>query len=430
MQKRLALLLLIFLLFLSSCRGADPPVSPASDPAEESAALPPAETVPDSPEEGIFIPEEYAKGEPVLFNGITRLYYGGDAKDITLTGLPVYTLEGLSRTPRCRTLSIYTQTGKLDWSPVGTLKELVSLTVSFTPELDFSAFSGAGSLESVFCLRAGSYRLRGIEKLSSLRSLSLGGGVLSDPEALSGLSGLRDLTLTGTGIESLSFLREGLPSLVTLDLSHNPLSDLSALTPEAFPALREIKVSSCPCPEGIASGLEEIFKDRDVRVITSDGNDASLASLWADAAFGEECFFTGLPEDALIGEKLSAAVTADLILTDSARRDLAPELAPLASLPALRALSLTRGGLADVSFLEGMTSLKSLSLCDNLLTDDALSPLASLSSLEELDLSGNPVTAEGLRKLQEALPKTRIVAFQKEFRYCYPAGVFDDAFAS
>jgi hypothetical protein len=58
--------------------------------------------------------------------------------------LPVYTLEGLSRTPHCRTLSIYTQTGKLDWSPVGTLKELVSLTVNFTPELDFSAFSGAG----------------------------------------------------------------------------------------------------------------------------------------------------------------------------------------------------------------------------------------------------------------------------------------------
>ena len=423
---RLLCLMLSAFLVLSFAGCAEKAPVPSSETADSAS---PAETGLPPAEEGTYVPEEYGKGEPVLYNGISRIYYGADAEEITLTDLPVYTLDGLLRTPECRTLSVYTQTGNLDWSPVGTLKKLVSLKINFTPELDFAALSGAEKLEDVFCLHAVNYKLAGIEKLSSLRSLSLGGGRLADPEALSALDGLEELTLTGMGLESLSFLQDGLPALRTLDLSHNPLSDLSALTPEAFPALQEIKVSSCPCPDGIADTIQKTFEGRGVKVVTTDADEASLASAWANSDFGEECFFSGLPEDALIGEKLASAVTVDLTLQESARRDLAPELSTLASLPALRSLRLARGGLSDVSFLSGLSLLESLSLEENMLTDESLDALASLTSLRELDLRGNPVTAAGLRKLQESLPQTRILAFQKELRYCYPEGVFDPKFA-
>lgn len=441
MKKRGLYLFILFLLIASliltfiSCVKTNPIPSSevrtasdsTSDEEDESSSHP--ESDPGLEDEGYYIPQEYEKGEPVLYNGITRIYYGADAEEITLTGLPVYTLEGLLRTPKCRKLFLYSQTGKIDWTPVGTLKELTELKVNFTPVLDFSAITGAEKLESVFCLRAGLYNLKGIGKLASLRSLSLGGGILSDPEAIGEIATLEELTLAGMGIESLSFLGKGMPVLKMLDLSHNPLSDLSALTPEAFPQLREIKVSACPCPDEIANTLGQVFEGHDIKVVTVDERDVSLASAWANTDFGEECVFSGLPEDAMIREKLASAVTVDLTLLESASRDLVPELSPIASLPSIRTLRLARGGLTDASFLSGMTALESLSLEENMLTDEALPALYSLTSLKELDLSGNPVTADGLRKLQKALPSTQIRVFQKELRYCYPEDVYDPLFA-
>ena len=372
--------------------------------------------------------EESATSEPVLYNGITRLPYGEEDTQITLTGLPVYSVAGLSRTPHAREIFIYSSTAKIDWSPVGTLRELEKFTVNFTPAFQFSDLEGAEALESITILHVDSCDLSGIEKLGALRSLSLGGGKLLHPEKLKELEHLETLSLPGTGIETPHFLSGGLSSLQTLDLSYNPLGDLSMLTPDAFPNLKKITLTSSYCSEEVIRTIQSAFQEQPLKVETTDPYDENLRLIWNGGDFGDSCFFEGLPLG-IEANTLSSCRDLELLLHVSAGRDLAPELSFLSSLSELRSLRLAGGGFSDVSFLKGMTHLTTLSLDGNMLTDTSLFDLAALTSLEDLILLGNPVTAEGLKALQKALPDTRIVAFSKEFADYYPKDVYDAAFA-
>lgn len=287
---------------------------------------------------------------------------------------------------------------------------------------------GAEALESITILHVDSCDLSGIEKLGALRSLSLGGGTLIHPEGLTDLVQLKSLSLPGMGIITPAFLSGGLSSLQTLDLSYNPLGDLSMLTPDAFPNLKKITLTSSYCSEEVIRTIQSAFQEQPLKVETTDPYDENLRLIWNGGDFGDSCFFEGLPLG-IEANTLSSCRDLELLLHVSAGRDLAPELSFLSSLSELRSLRLAEGGFSDVSFLKGMTHLTTLSLDGNMLTDTSLFDLAALTSLEELILLGNPVTAEGLKALQKALPDTKIVAFSKEFADYYPKDVYDAAFA-
>jgi Leucine-rich repeat (LRR) protein len=87
-------------------------------------------------------------------------------------------------------------------------------------------------------------------------------------------------------------------------------------------------------------------------------------------------------------------------------------LAHLAGLNQLQWLNLDRtqitdGGLAGIA---GLTQLQSLNLDRTQITDAGLAHLAGLTQLRDLRLRNNPqVTDEGVKKLQQALPKCRII---------------------
>jgi len=55
-----------------------------------------------------------------------------------------------------------------------------------------------------------------------------------------------------------------------------------------------------------------------------------------------------------------------------------------------------------------MTSLKTLSLPATKITDKGLEKLHKLSELTELNVKGAGVSADGVKKLQAALPKCKI----------------------
>jgi len=57
--------------------------------------------------------------------------------------------------------------------------------------------------------------------------------------------------------------------------------------------------------------------------------------------------------------------------------------------------------------------LKRLSLATSGMTDAGLDHLAGLTNLEELNVTGTKVTADGIARLQAALPKCKIVSSVK-----------------
>ena len=109
------------------------------------------------------------------------------------------------------------------------------------------------------------------------------------------------------------------------------------------------------------------------------------------------------------GEQLESADLAALAGLPLERLNIAcarrlRDPAPLAALKNLTALSLYSCGIADVSALSGMTSLQTLDLRENPVTD--LSPLAALG-LERLSLSEDAAYTEA--SLAALLPGTKIV---------------------
>ena len=85
-------------------------------------------------------------------------------------------------------------------------------------------------------------------------------------------------------------------------------------------------------------------------------------------------------------------------------------LAHLAGLTQLQTLSLGRTEVTDAGLenLQGLTGLQVLSLDDTQITDAGLAHLRGLTALQTLYLHDMKVTDAGVKKLQEALPNSKI----------------------
>lgn len=171
--------------------------------------------------------------------------------------------------------------------------------------------------------------LKGLEKCTGLKELTVIDSQVQDLNFLSGLTSLTSLTLSGNNIQDLSAL-SSLTSLESLTLSGNNIQDLSALS--SLTSLKTLDLS----------------------------DNASLADL-----------------SKLSG--LSKLKTLDVSNT---------KVRDLTGLPTgLTSLKASGNNIEDMSKISGLTSLEYLDLSDNLISD--LTDLSGFNSLTTLKLQGN-----------------------------------------
>ena len=204
---------------------------------------------------------------------------------------------------------------------------------------------------------------RGIEDLSflegmnHLKYLNLSDCTISaDLSAIGALPALEELTMEGCSISSLSFL-EGAPALKKLDLSRNAIGSLNVLS--GIPTLRNLDL-------------------RDNAVSTL----APLASLTE---------LTGLN----VAENLLTTISPISGCTMLSELDVSEnkltEIAAVQQMTGLTSFRAEKNQLTDCSPLSGCTELRTLDISNNLITD--ITMLSGLVKMTDFDFSYNQAAA-------------------------------------
>lgn len=115
-----------------------------------------------------------------------------------------------------------------DYTPLETCPQLTRLITGSMPEGAAETLTGLTGLEELRLYSTPSLDLTLFAEFQNLREVDFFGSTVSHPEALVGLSSLRNVNLGETGVRDLSFC-SSMPALTDLDLRENTLSDLTPL---------------------------------------------------------------------------------------------------------------------------------------------------------------------------------------------------------
>lgn len=281
-----------------------------------------------------------------------------------------------------------------------------------------------------------------LSELTALQSLTLKDNNITDLSALSALKKLSFLHLGGNPVSDLTPLAS-LPELKTLYLDGNPVDDLTPLY--GLKKLRTLSLRDIPVGSNELEALQEALPD--CYVFCDD-----VLEEPKEITLGDITFKSDVTELDLSGQELteltalsSCAALTRLDLSHNKISDLTPladlkeltwlclwdnsieDIGPLLTLPKLYYLDLDQNQITDIATLgelptleelwlshnrpesfeplRGLTKLRRLGLNDTGFGDVALEFITPLTSLTELNLEDNEAfTAEGLEKLQEALP--------------------------
>jgi internalin A len=229
--------------------------------------------------------------------------------------------------------------------------DLQSLYASGTGLTDISGLSSCTPLNTVELQQNAITGTPDFTFASQLSVLKLGNNPLGGPPKISGLESLRELVLNETGLTSLAGL--GLPSLTSLEVLGNPVSDLS--------------------PLATATGLTKLRVGG-----TTDVQPASIGFV-------------------------SSLTQLQWLDVYNAKIEALSVLEPLESLRTLNFDHVTLGA-SGLEGLEKLTGLTSLTLNYTNATD--FSALSSLTNLGALNLYGNP----GLTDLSPLVENTGLAA--------------------
>jgi Leucine-rich repeat (LRR) protein len=223
-------------------------------------------------------------------------------------------------------------------------------------------------------------QLDGIECLTSLASANFGiGGATNDItnlEPLRYLKALTELDLSHNPLTDLSALAE-VPSLETLDLSY--AIDGNDLTPLAqAPSLVELRLYGSVVGDLTPLGQSATLRRLDVNNATLN-QPATLASLTKLTELNVSNLGDATPLGALTN------------LTSLTVRDAMSNINALSSLVNLTYLDAYAIGMNSAAPLANMTKLEELTIDNNGITD--IAPLANLTKLSRLSLTGNPFTS-------------------------------------
>ncbi len=235
-----------------------------------------------------------------------------------------------------------------------------ALSQCISMSAEYNGWSTANEITHLHCsFKEGLDNLEGLQWLTSLQSLGMGGTNISDLGPLAELNELEAVSLWSTpNLTSLAPLYN-LPKLYQLSLDLNdPWLDNELLS---FPHLSSL--------------------------FLADGENIDTSVLNRLTALTELDIWRKAPNDLSFLNSLS---NLNVLRLDGRKSSLdynSLELSALGNLVNLTELSLVNMAISDVGYLANLTSLESLSLYGNEITN--ISALAELSDLKELSLGSN-----------------------------------------
>ena len=272
----------------------------------------------------------------------------------------IESLAGLEHATALDTLNLWGNQ-IVDLSPLAGLTQLTHLNLGHNQVVDVGALAG----------------------LTNLKWLSLWGNEVADLSALAGLTKLTYLNLWGNQIEAVSALA-GLTKLTSLDLGHNAVADvrpLDGLTRLDWLGLVDNLIRQPDLAEQVPTLIEQ---DVNISVVLPNPQPPPAPAPPPTPAPPPAPVVVSFADANLEGAVRQALDKPEGELTS----------ADLASLTRLDADDLNIESLAG---LEHATALSYLALIGNPISD--VSPLASLTKLEELDLNGTSIGDAGVASL-------------------------------
>lgn len=242
--------------------------------------------------------------------------------------------------------------------------------------------------------------LTGIEYFTGLYNLYIGGNNISDLSPVASLSNISYLDASDNNIISITPL-SSLLTLNTLDLRNNKISDitdLKGLTNLTFLNLQGNLITTISSLINLTN-LENL--NLEGNKLISFENLKSLINL-------KYLYITGTGINDLTPLSTLSELT-ELAAGENQITDISPlsslkniqnlllnnnkicDITPLSNLTNLTQLWLSSNKISDTVPLGSLKSLKELMLNDNCLTEDSLSGIMNLKSLNYLDLSDNPI---------------------------------------
>lgn len=218
-----------------------------------------------------------------------------------------------------------------DISPISRLVKLKSLSVSDNNIKDITGISGLTNLTELNISKNFIQDISGLSSLNRLKTLKISENLISSVSAVSEFSSLREFDASGNQISSAESLRR-LIGITSLDLSNNKLTNVSPLF--SLTSLTNLNIAS-----NSADSIDGISELSNLSTLNISGNKISDLS-------------------GLVGMNIKYFTATNMELSDDA--------------------------LVSVA---GMSKLQSLDIRNNKIVD--VSPLASLSQLTNLTVSGN-----------------------------------------
>ena len=286
-----------------------------------------------------------------------------------------------------------------DVSSLAALTSLQALHLSFNPISDISALAGLTSLEDLALTRTWINEVSSLAEMKQLQHLELSGNNISDLSPLAGLKSLAQLLLGSTAVSDVSSLveNEGLGQGDYVDLRWTSLDGDSIERHIPLLIQRGVNVD-------FDAEFERIEEIPDVRLRRAVRG-ALLANRPDRMLYILDASNSGIED--LSGLEGAVRHLRTLFLD----RNSITDIAPLAGLGSLAALTLSHNAVADWTPLAGMESLYFLAmdtsslgglpvlpsglsylyLADNFISD--IAGLSDMRNLQELDVSGNEITS-------------------------------------
>ncbi len=326
-----------------------------------------------------------------------------DTTELYITGNSHYT------TQRFSNLSFITAEG-LTEQDMDTIGELTGLKKLYLVDLELKDLSTLASLKNLteLCLYGNHISdVKPLSKLTGLTWLDLGSNHLTTTEDLGGLTSLVRLYLQDNAITDLSGL-ENLSALQTLNLTNNHPDSPEEL--KSLSAMTMLSVSGCGFTNHQLLELTEALPDcaLDVDVVTNIPENVKIGG----ASYSTSSTSLYLVDQDLTDSDLSnLKYMVDLTVLDLSGNRIT-NLSVLSQLPALTEVHLEKTSVTDITVLSQLYHLEWLSLAGSPVSDltplkhltelhyldlsgtkvEDLSPVAGLTNITQMDISSSKVS--------------------------------------